>query len=300
MSSHRIALVVNPASGVGRAAREAVAVSARLGAAATVEVHQGGSAAESAELIAAVARACDAVVVLGGDGMVHLAAQALALGDTPLGIIPAGTGNDVVDTLGLPRDPLAAADAVLTALDAGSVERIDLGRTDADSGSRWWVTVLCAGFDSAVTERANRMRRPKGPRRYDLAIAAEIVRLAPRPFRLELDGTELESPGMLVAIGNGPQYGGGKRITEGASMRDGTFLVTVVGPVGRVEFARMAPRLDTAGHIGHPAVTQYVAKVVRVFAPNTLGYADGERIGPLPITTECVPSALPVLVPPRH
>lgn len=295
MTARRIALVINPASGVGRAARVAASVADRLGAAAIVEVHQGSSPAESTQLITAVAGACDALVVLGGDGIVHLAAQALALGDTPLGIIPAGTGNDVADTLGLPPDPLGAADAVLTALDAGSVRRIDLGRT---SEGRWWVTVLCAGFDSAVTERANRMRFPRGPRRYDISIALELVRLAARPFRIELDGVELDVPAILVAVGNGPQYGGGKRITHGAEMDDGTFLVSVVGQVGRVEFARMAPTLATAGHIGHPCLTQHIARTVRVFAPHTLGYADGERMGPLPITTECVPGALPVLVPP--
>ncbi|MDQ2798004.1 MAG: sphingosine kinase, partial [Actinomycetota bacterium] len=247
MSTRRIALIVNPASGVGRAARIASAVADRLGAAATVEVHQGSSPAESTRLISAVADACDAVVVLGGDGIVHLAAQSLALGDTPLGVIPAGTGNDVADSLGLPADPLAAADAVLTALDADSVRRIDLGRTDE---GRWWVTVLCAGFDSAVNERANRMRWPKGPRRYDISIGVEILRLAPRPFRLELDGVELDTPAMLVAVGNGPQYGGGKRITHGAEMDDGTFLITVVGPVGRMEFVKIAPKMATAGHIG--------------------------------------------------
>ncbi|WP_375498886.1 diacylglycerol/lipid kinase family protein [uncultured Jatrophihabitans sp.] len=263
---------------------------------ATVQIHQASSPEGSRELIAGVAASCDAVVVLGGDGIVHLAAQSLAQTSVPLGIVAAGTGNDVVDTLGLAADPLAGADAIVAALDAGTSRRLDLGRTE---DGRWWVTVLCAGFDSAVTERANALRWPKGPRRYDVAIAAELVRLAPRPFRLELDGEVLDEPAMLVAIGNGPQYGGGKRICEGARMDDGTFLVTVVRPVGRLTFARIAPKMATAGHLGHRAVTQHVARRVTVFAPDTPGYADGERLGPLPLTTECVPGALRVLVPPR-
>ncbi len=151
-----------------------------MGPRASVRMHAGASPAESADLLAAVAGTCDAVVVLGGDGMVHLALQALALGDTPLGIVAAGTGNDVLDVLGLPTDPMAAADAVLAALDAGSVRRVDLGRTDT---GRWWATVLCAGFDSAVNERANRWRWPRGPRRYDLAIAAELAAPGPPPVR---------------------------------------------------------------------------------------------------------------------
>jgi diacylglycerol kinase (ATP) len=295
LSAYRIALIVNPASGVGRGARLAAAVAARLGARASVQVHAGSSPAESAELLAAVAGVCDAVVVLGGDGIVHLALQALALGDTPLGIIPAGTGNDTADVLGLPSDPMSAADGVLAALEAGSVRRVDLGRTDA---GRWWVTVLCAGFDSAVTERVNGMRWPRGPRRYDLAIIVEMVRLAPRPFTVELDGVRLDMPATLVAVGNAPQYGGGKKMTPDGRMDDGEFAVTVVGPVSRMTLARLAPTLPHAGHIGHPAVSTYTARSVRLDAPSTLAYADGERIGPLPLMTTCVAGALPALIPP--
>jgi diacylglycerol kinase (ATP) len=257
-------------------------------------MHAGTSPSESADLLAAVAGACDAVVVLGGDGIVHLALQALALGDTPLGIVPGGTGNDVVDVLGLPADPMAAADAVLAALDSGSVQHLDLGRTDS---GRWWATVLCAGFDSAVTERANGMRWPRGPRRYDLAIMAELLRLAPRQFVLELDGASRDVSATLIAVGNAPQYGGGKRITPDGRMNDGEFAVTVVGPVSRRTLARLAPTLPRAGHIGHPAVHTFTARSVRIQAPATLAYADGERVGPLPVTTMCVAGALPVLVP---
>lgn len=286
---------MNPASGVGRAARLSATVAERLGAGASVQVHSGASPEESAELLAAVAGVCDAVVVLGGDGMVHLALQALAQGATPLGIIPAGTGNDIADVLGLPAEPLRAADAVLAALDAGSVREVDLGRTQ---GGRWWGTVLCAGFDSAVNERANRMSWPRGPRRYDIAIAAEMMRLRARPFRLTLDGRTLDVAATLVAVGNGPQYGGGKRITPDGRMDSGEFAVTVVGPVSRRTLVRLAPTMPRAGHIGHPAVTTYTARTVGIAAGGTLAYADGERIGELPVSTTCVPRAIRVLVPP--
>ncbi|MEP6641755.1 MAG: diacylglycerol kinase family protein [Gaiellales bacterium] len=295
LSTQRIALIVNPASGSGRAGRLAASVAHRLGARASVQMHSGSSPSESADLLAAVAGKCDAVVVLGGDGMVHLACQALALGDTPLGIVPGGTGNDMIDVLGLPSDPMAAADAALSALDTGSVRHIDLGRTES---GRWWSTVLCAGFDSAVNERADRLRWPRGPRRYDVAIVAELARLAPRPFRVQLDDVLLEMPATLVAVGNAPQYGGGKRITPDARMDDGLFAVTIVGPVSRLTLARLAPTLPHAGHIGHPAVTTYTARSVHVEAPATFAYADGERVGPLPVSTTCVAGALPVLVPP--
>jgi YegS/Rv2252/BmrU family lipid kinase len=294
VSAPRIALIVNPASGVGRAARLAAAVADRLGAEASVQVHAGASPEESAGLLAAVAGACDAVVVLGGDGIIHLAVQALAMGSTPLGIIPAGTGNDTADVLGLPREPMAAADAVLAALAAKSVRHLDLGRTDAGV---WWTTVLCAGFDSAVTATANRLPWPKGPRRYDIAIVAEMLRLRPRQMRLRLDGELLEQPITLVAVGNAPQYGGGKKIAPYARMDDGRFSVAVVDPMSRTTLARMAPTLASAGHVDHPAVHFHTATRVGLEALDTLAYADGEYVAALPLTTVCVPHALPVLVP---
>lgn len=284
----------------------------------------GDSEAESMSLLARAATDSDAVFVCGGDGIAHLAANALAEGEVPLGIIPAGSGNDTATALGLPAEPVAAAEALLTALLAGSVARIDLGYCEAagfasgeersergaeygaeygaehespHGSGRWWLTMCYGGFDSAVNERANRLRWPAGPRRYDVAIGIELLRLRSHRVRLGLDGTELDLPVTLVAIGNGPQYGGGKLMTPGAKMDDGIFDVTVVGPVSRRTLARLAPTLPRAGHIGHPAVRQYRAKEVTLAGDGVIAYADGERVAALPIRTRCVPAALPVLVP---
>ena len=116
-------------------------------------------------------------------------------------------------------------------------------------------------------------------------------------MQLTLDGVELELPVTLVAVGNGPRYGGGKAMTPGARMDDGMFEITVVGPVSRLTLAALAPRLPRAGHIGHPAVSQYRARTVSLASPGVIGYADGERVAPLPLSTRCVPGALPVLIP---
>ena len=292
----KIALIVNPASGVGRAAALGGPVLQRLRRSADVTLHAGHSPAASAALVAEQVGRVDAVVVLGGDGIVHLALQALAGTDTPLGIIPAGTGNDSAESIGMPTDPMDAADVIVEALGRGEFSTVDLGRTDA---GRWWFTILCAGFDSATNERANAMRWPRGPRRYDLAIALETLRLAPRDFQVRLDDRELALSATLIAIGNTPQYGGGKKMTPSASMVDGRFAVTVVGPVSRLTLARLAPTLPRAGHIGHRAVSTYEASTVSLTAKATVAYADGERLQDLPVTTTCVPDALRVLVPAR-
>ncbi len=293
-------MVANPDAGRGRARGLLEPVADRLRQASRLEVCTPSDADGCAAVLRERVGDVDAVVALGGDGLAHLAVQALAGGATPLGLVPAGTGNDLAGSLGVPSDPLEAADAVLAALDTGSRQAIDLGRVEEDdpAGGRWWATVLCAGFDSAVAARADALRWPAGPRRYDLAIAAELARLRPRQFLLQLDGRFLDGPATLVAIGNAPQYGGGKLITPHARLDDGRFQVTVVGPVGRVTLARLAPLLPRAGHLGHPAVRTYEATTVSLDAAGTEAYADGERLGPLPLRTSCVPGALQVLVPP--
>jgi diacylglycerol kinase (ATP) len=306
VSGPRISLVVNPAANRGAAATVANRVAELLQRSAQVRLLAGNSRAESVSLLARAAEDADAVIVCGGDGIAHLAANALAEGDVPLGIVPAGSGNDTATALGVPADPVCAAAALLAALLAGSVARIDLGYCEAPElpqeaptgPGRWWLTMCYGGFDSAVNERANRMRWPAGPRRYDVAIALELLRLRPRRLRLGLDdGTELDLSVTLVAIGNGPQYGGGKLMTPEAKMDDGVFDVTVVEAVSRLTLAKLAPTLPRAGHIGHPAVTQYRAKEVSLDGDGVIAYADGERLAALPIRTRCVPAALPVLVP---
>jgi diacylglycerol kinase (ATP) len=112
-----------------------------------------------------------------------------------------------------------------------------------------------------------------------------------------LDSNPLHCDLTLIAIGNGHQYGGGKKITPDARLDDGLFDVTLVGPISRRRLVRIAPTLPRAGHIGAPEVTTYRAKDVSIDCDDVICYADGERIGPPPITARCVPQALPVLLP---
>ncbi len=297
MSRLRVTLLVNPAANTGRAGRLSAAVAGRLARAGTVRVVMAESVAGTARLAHQAVADSDALVVLGGDGTVHQVLPALAQTGLPLGIIPAGTGNDGAVSLGLPTDPVAAADAIAAALGDGGVRTVDLGRAETATGPTWWLTVLCAGFDSAVNERANAMHWPRGPRRYDLAIAIEAIRLGPRRYTLILDGAEHVLDATIVTVCNTPRYGGGKLIAPDARLDDGVFEVCVIAPVSRRTLARLAPKLDRGGHVGHPAVTFHQARRVRVEA-DRLAYADGERIGVLPVETECVPAALNVLAPP--
>jgi diacylglycerol kinase (ATP) len=285
-----IALLTNPTSGRGRGGKVRDRALARLrGAGLDVRSLQGRDAAEALDL----ARQCvtdgvDALVVCGGDGMVHLAVQAVAGTGTPLGIVPAGTGNDVARYFDIPRkDPDAAVDRVV----AGRTRTVDLAR----SGEQYFVTVLAAGFDAAVNERANRMTWPKGQMRYNIATLAELRVFEPLPYTLQLDDRQVSLDAMLVAVGNGPSFGGGLRITEGAVLDDGLLDVVIIKPITKPDLVRTYPKLFKGTHIHHPQYEHHLVRSVTVAAPGIVSYADGERFGPLPLTVECAPGALTVL-----
>jgi diacylglycerol kinase (ATP) len=292
-SSADVAVLVSPAAGRGRAAALAVQVLEAFRATGFApELLPAASAAEAErQAAAAVAAGTRAVVAVGGDGTQHAALQAVAGTSTPLAPVPAGTGNDLVLALGVPRDPVAAARAAAEDLKAGTTRTVDAGRT----GNRWWATVLCCGFDSAVTDRANRLRWPRGRRRYDVAVLAELARLRPRELTLVLDGESQTLPITMVAVGNTAWYGGGMKICPGADPADGLFDVTVVGAISRLQLVRTKPRLTPGTHVDHPSVSVFRASRVELSSPGVTTYADGEPVAPLPAVAECVPGALSVL-----
>jgi diacylglycerol kinase (ATP) len=289
-----IALLVNPTAGKGRAARVLDEVLPRLRSAGhDVRVLTGDGPDEALDLArGAVADGLDALVVLGGDGVTNIGLQATATTSTPLGIVPAGTGNDIARSVGLQRkDPLAAADRIVKALATGQRRTLDLART----GGRYYATVMAAGFDAVVNERANRMSWPKGQMRYNLATLLELRTFTPLSYVLDLDGRTLITDAMLVAVGNGPSFGGGLRIAEGASLEDGLLDVIIIKPISKPDLVRTYPKLFRGTHTTHPQYERHQVRRVTVAAPGIVGYADGERFGPLPMSIECIPAAVEVL-----
>ncbi|MDT0379198.1 diacylglycerol kinase [Streptomyces sp. DSM 42041] len=297
-----ITLLVNPTAGRGRGAQAAQpAADALRGAGFSVRTVVGVDAPDALRRAReAVAEGTGALIAVGGDGMANLALQAVAGTGTPLGVVAVGTGNDFARATGLPvRDPGAAGRLFADALKAGRTRPVDLGRvTRADGTERLFGCVLASGFDSRVNDRANRMRWPTGPRRYDLAMLAELAALRPVRYRLTLDdGTPQEVAATLVAVGNGPSYGGGMRICSGAALDDGLLDVTVVGECSRTTLLRVFPRVYKGTHLSHPSVTVHRVRTLTLEAEGVTGYADGEPAGPLPLTVRSVPGAARLLLP---
>jgi diacylglycerol kinase (ATP) len=292
----RIGLLVNPTADKGRGAAIGTEVAARLAA----EGHEvidlsdrSGPAARDRALVA-IASGLDVLAVTGGDGTVNLGVNLCAGTETVLAIVAAGTGNDIARALHL---PLHDAKAAAKVLDGGMVRTIDAGRhTDSDGVSRWFVGVLGAGFDSVVNERANTWGWPKGRMRYNLAIARELPLFKPIPYVIEVDGVRHSTEAMLVAVGNGPSYGGGMLVCPDAILDDGMFDILIVHQISTLEFLKIFPKVFSGKHVGHPAVEILRGAEVRLEAPEIVSYADGERFIPLPMTCQNVPGALHVLV----
>ncbi len=286
------ALVINPTSGKRHGEVIAAQAAERLANAGHTTVVVQGADAPSArdQLKLAIDAGLDGVLVVGGDGALHGVLDHVADSDLVFGLIPAGTGNDTARSLGIPvKDVNAAVDLVI----AGNIRTIDLARAD----EAYVATVVASGFDSKVNERANEMTWPRGNMRYNIAILAELRSFEPLPFTLVLDGKTIEREAMLVAVGNGPSFGGGLRICEGAKFDDGLLDVVVINPVSKPKLLRVFPKLYKGTHISLPEVERHLVREVTLTSAGIVAYGDGERLGPLPMTTRVCPGALRVFAP---
>jgi len=294
----RITVLTNPMSGHGNAPHAAELAVARFQERGIDVVAIVGRDAAHARVLVdeAVGRGTDALVVVGGDGVISLALQALARTDIPLGIVPAGTGNDHAREYRLPTgDPAAAADVILD----GRTETVDLGLIrGADGAVTWFGTVAATGFDSLVSDRVNRMRWPHGRMRYNLAIVAELSRLRLLPFRLVLDGErEIIADLTLAAFGNTRSYGGGMLICPNADHGDGLLDITMVHTASRTKLIRLFPTVFKGTHVDLDDVTTDRARTVTVESPGINAYADGDFACALPVEISAVPAALRIRCP---
>ncbi len=285
-------LLANPKSGTGKAAKylELISEEFKKNHVQIVSILADSAEATSKKLQEVLSGQVDAVMAIGGDGAVHLAIQELALSNIPLYVLPCGTGNDFARTGG-PLD-LDVTRAVKRMLETSPVE-IDLGRTESEIGTRWFGQVLSTGFDSLVNERANRFSFVKGQIKYTIATLLELPLFRPYRYEMVTPGGTRKIPAMLIAVANGASYGGGMLICPSADRRDGLFEVMVLHPVSKVELLKVFPKVFKGKHVSHPAV-EFIKVAKLTLESNAIAYADGEKIGSLPINIEIVPKALRV------
>ena len=225
------------------------------------------------------------VIVIGGDGMVHAAINNIE--NNPIGLIPAGTGNDFARALGLALDdPISSIKRATSA----NIDLVDLGKVGED----YFAAICSTGFDSIVNERANGLKWPHGKMKYNIAMLLELSRFQPKSYKIVVDGKSLETQAMLIAIANGLSYGGGMKVCPAAQLQDGLLDIMILGPVSKFEFIRIFPSVFKGLHITHPAVSIFQGRSIQITA-DAVGYADGERIGNLPLNISISPSRMKVL-----
>jgi diacylglycerol kinase (ATP) len=300
-----LGVLVNPAAGKGRGVG--------VGAAVLDALRRRGHRVEDLsahDLLTATTHArraavagLDALVVVGGDGLVHLGANVVADTDLPLGIVTAGTGNDVARALGLPAGDVAASvDVIERALLTGPrvIDAVSVG-SPSHTAREWFLGALSCGIDAAVNARANALTWPRGSARYVRALVPELRAFEPYGYRVTTDEGVWESAGTVVVAANGPWFGGGVHIAPHASLDDGLLDVVVAGPISRAGVVRIFPGMYTGRHLRHPQVRVIrTRRIVVEHAPHLgrpapVAYADGEPVGPLPLVAEVHPGAVRVL-----
>ncbi|MCE2484273.1 MAG: diacylglycerol kinase family lipid kinase [Desulfurellaceae bacterium] len=287
-----IRLIVNPSSGRGRGravAKQAAQLLAGHGV--THEVCYSVSPHEPTRLARqALVDGAAAVVGIGGDGLVSQVAAELVGTRTPLGIIPAGRGNDFARGLGIPLDiPTACA-----TLAAGRQRRIDVGQANG----RYFFSMAVMGLAAEINRRANALTRLRTNGVYTLLTLATVFRSQPQFFSLEYEGGRRRCYSWLIAVGNTWSSGRGMALVPAARPDDGQLDACVVNGVGRLELLSVFPRVFKGRHVYHTGVETLCGRAMTIHAdqPGDI-YADGERIGPLPARLETIPQALSVFVP---
>ncbi len=225
------------------------------------------------------------IVVIGGDGMIHAAIN--NTNKNAIGLIPAGTGNDFARALGLSlENPIQNLKNIIDA----KGEYIDLGKV----GEVYFAAICSTGFDSLVNERANKMMWPRGRMKYNIAMLLELPRFKAREYEIIVDGNHIHTKAMLIAIANGLSYGGGMKVCPAADIQDGLLDIMILAPVPKFEFIRIFPSVFKGLHVNHPAVSIIQGRSIQISA-EAVAYADGERIGELPLDVSISPRQIRVL-----
>lgn len=294
-----VGLLVNPTAGrgLGRECHPLIVNEfKRLGVEVVDLTSRSIEEAEAKARMAIAHQQIDALVVAGGDGMVHLGVNLVTDAKLPLGIIACGSGNDSARALGLPINDVVWATQI--AADHLQLTRsVDVGLAENDRGRFYFFGSMSAGFDALVNARANKWKYPKGPMRYKLAMFRELAAFKKLRYKLIVDGEYHEVDAMLCAVTNVEGYGGGMKVTPDAKPDDGELDLFIVHKISRRELIKIFPSVYTGGHVTHPAVEIVRFKTIELDSGKTPAFADGEPAGHSPLKISVVAGGLQVLGP---
>lgn len=288
-----VRFLINPAAGrgTGRSHLDRIRVLASRHGAGLVVSRKVADLAEQARR--AAEDGIERLLVAGGDGTMHHAAQGLAGTSCALGVIPMGSGNDLAGTLGIPSDVDVAVERALR----GAIRRIDLARVDETH----CIGYAGVGFDSEVTRYANEVQVLRGPLIYLFSVIHTLITFQPPTMRVVYDGGTFEGKVMFTVVNNLPRFGGGMRIAPDAKIDDGLLDLVIVQEIPKSTLLTVFPKVYNGRHVGHPAVTIVRTRRAEITIDRTMMmYGGGEPLRPVaarePVAVEVVPGGLPVIV----
>jgi YegS/Rv2252/BmrU family lipid kinase len=289
--SRRFALLVNPASGGGRALKalpEVIAELDRLGAPhRTVTTRSIEHAAEEATRSA---EAGETVAAVGGDGLLRPVAGALKGTAGAVALIPAGRGNDLARVLGIPRRPTEAARIAVE----GGERLLDVASVDGTP----YLGIASFGFDSDANRVANDARFIKGNAVYLYAALRALASWQPAGFDVTVDGERHRMSGYTVAVGNSRAYGGGMMLLPHAELDDGKLDVLLIADTPKLTLLRGLAKVFRGTHLESANVQLLKGEVVEVSSDRPFAiYADGDPIGATPATMRVERQVLRVIGP---
>ena len=235
-------------------------------------------------------RGVEGILVVGGDGTLNDALPAIVETDLPFSVLPAGRGNDFVRNVGLPRD---GANALLRRPHL-QVRAVDL----AFVNGKPFASVAGVGFDGEVTRLANAGAGVVGGTTgYVVCVLRALTTFRPWSVTVAVDEWSWSGEVALVAVANGPCFGGGMQIAPGAALDDGLLDVCIVGAMSRGRLLWEFPKVFWGGHVHHPGAHLLQGRAVRIATarPEDI-YADGEWAGRTPGAWSVKPGGLKVLL----
>lgn len=280
---NQFTFIVNPAAGKGAGKsvfNSLLGELERRGVAyEIVETRGPGHATEAAR-----EASTPVIVSVGGDGTINEIANGIAGSTKSLGIIPAGSGNDFIKSVGVPHKPLQALQTILQ----GVTRDVDIGTVRCtptrDGGGnfepRLFVNGVGAGFDAAVAARTREIPFLSGTALYVVAVLQTLGKYTPPNFRIQFDGSSREGRGLLIAVGNGQCAGGGFYLTPDAKVDDGFLDICSVDDKNIFQILSLMPRVMRGKHHNVPGVKFFKEKKLTISADEQFYvHADGEIVG---------------------
>jgi diacylglycerol kinase (ATP) len=228
------------------------------------------------------------IIAFGGDGLVSICLQSIALKNICLMVVPCGTGNDFSRSIGvLGRSEQEIFDLITR----NQSQAIDAAKAKYHNGEKWYLQIMSTGFDSSVNSLANKIKWPSGRARYTIAMLIILFKFKPIQYEITFNNEKKIVHAMLALVANGVSYGGGMKISPHSSYIDGELDLLYVEPVSRLTLLSIFPRVFSGTHINHSKVKVFRSNEFTLNA-QTKAYADGELIGDLPVNVIVVPKAI--------